>query len=257
MMSLFRLAASVLAALLVAATSAMAAEIKVLDANALTIALKEIAAQYTKDTGNTVTFTGVTPGQVDQRVRAGEMYDLVITSTAGAAALEKEGKFRPGTRHPLARVGIGLAVRDGVKLDLSTVDSTRKALLDAKSITYSDSSTGGLSGINAKKVIENLGLTDALKAKTKISSGGLAGGQAAIAKGDIDIGLFNLSEIPRAPGVVRAGPVPAAVEVYINYDSAIPATNAMPEAALKLLEYFHRATYRPVWDKAGLEVTGE
>jgi molybdate transport system substrate-binding protein len=256
-MSQFRLAASIIAALLAPATSAMAVEIKVLDANALTIALKEIAAQYTKDTGNTVSFTGVTPGQVDQRVRAGEVFDLVITATAGAAALEKEGKWRPGTRHPLARVGIGFAVRDGVKVDLSTVESTKKALLDAKSITYSDSSTGGLSGINAKKVIENLGLTEALKAKTKISSGGLEGGQAAIAKGDVDIGLFNLSEIPRAPGVVRAGPVPAAVEVYIEYDAAIPATNQAPEPALTLLKYFHRADFRPVWDKAGLEVTGE
>ena len=53
-MSQFRFAASIIAALLAPATSAMAAEIKVLDANALTIALKEIAAQYTKDTGNTV-----------------------------------------------------------------------------------------------------------------------------------------------------------------------------------------------------------
>jgi molybdate transport system substrate-binding protein len=254
-----RFAACMLALpLLAPATSASAAEIKVLDANALTLAMKEIAADFTKETGNQVTFLGVTPGQVDQRVRAGESYDLVITSTEGAAALEKEGKFRAGTRHPLARVGIGLAVKEGVKLDLSTVDSTRKALLDAKSITYSDSSTGGLSGINAKKVIENLGLTDALKAKTKIASGGgLEGGQAPIGKGEIDIGLFNLSEIPRAPGVARAGPVPAAVEVYINYDSAIPASNETPDAALAFIKYLHRPAARPVWDKAGLEVAGE
>jgi hypothetical protein len=34
-------------------------------------------------------------------------------------------------------------VREGTKLDLSIVESTRKALLDAKAITYSDSSTDG------------------------------------------------------------------------------------------------------------------
>ncbi len=147
-------------------------------------------------------------------------------------------------------------MRDGVKLDLSTVDSTRKALLDAKSITYSALGGGGLSGINARKVVDNLGLADAIKNKVQDSKD-LAGGQALIAKGDIDIGLFNLSEIPRAPGVVRAGPVPAAVEVYINYDSAVPVTNKAPEAALALLKYFHRPASRPVWDKAGLEVVGE
>jgi len=248
------LSAAVLA--LAPLTSAVAAEIKVLDANALTIAMKEIAADFTKETGNQVTFVGVSPGQVEQRIKAGEVYDLVITATESAAAFEKEGRWRAGTRHPLARVGIGIAVRDGVKVDLSTVDSTRKALLDAKTITYSDSTGGGLSGINAQKVLVNLGLTDAVKAKTKLS-GSLADGQALIAKGEIDLGLFNLSEIPRAPGVVRAGPVPAAVEVYINYDSAVPVTNTAPEAALALVKYLQRPASRPVWDKAGLEVVGE
>ena len=249
---------SLVAALLLLApvTSGSAAEIKVLDANALTIAMKEIAADFTKETGNQVTFVGVSPGQVEQRIKAGEVYDLVITATESAAAFEKDGKWIAGTRRPLARVGIGIAVRDGVKVDLSSVESTRKALLDAKTVTYSDSTGGGLSGINAKKVVANLGLTDAIKDKTKLSSD-LANGQAQIAKGDIDIGLFNLSEIPRAPGVTRAGPVPAAVEVYIDYDSAIPVTNTAPDAALALLKYFHRPAARPVWDKAGLEVVGE
>jgi molybdate transport system substrate-binding protein len=147
-------------------------------------------------------------------------------------------------------------VRDGVKVDLSTVESTRKALLDAKTITHSALGGGGLSGINAMKVLANLGLTDAVKAKTRLSDN-LADGQALIAKGEIDMGLFNVSEIPRAPGVVRAGPVPAAVQVYINYDSAVPVTNTAPDAALALLKYFQRPASRPVWDKAGLEVAGE
>jgi molybdate transport system substrate-binding protein len=242
--------------LLAPVTVGTAAEIKVLNANALTVAMKELAADLTKETGNQVSFVGVSPGLVEQRIKAGETYDLVITATASAEAFEKEGRWRAGTRHPLARVGIGVAVRDGVKVDLSSVESTRKALLDAKTITYSASGGGGLSGANAQKVLANLGLTDAVKAKTKLSEN-LADGQALIAKGEIDLGLFNVSEIPRAPGVVRAGPVPAAVQVYINYDSAVPMTNAAPDAALALLKFFQRPAARPVWDKAGLEVVGE
>lgn len=244
------------ATMLVPATPSQADEIRVIDANALTIAMKEIAAQFTRETGHQVTFVGLTPGQVESRIKAGETYDLVINADASMAALEKEGRWRTGTRHPLARVGIGVAVRDGVAIDLSTVESTRKALLEAKTITYSDASTGGLSGINARKVLNNLGLLDAVKPKTRLSTG-LAEGQALIAKGEIDLGLFNLSEIPRASGVVRAGPVPASVEVYINYESAVPITNTAPAAALALIDYLRRAEARPVWDKAGLEVVGE
>ena len=119
----FRMPAFAAATLLLAsATSGSAAEIKVLNANALTIAMKELADAYTKETGNPVTFVGVNPGQIEPRLKAGEMYDLVIAPTAAAAALEKEGKWRPGSRHPLARVGIGVAVREGVKVDLSSVE---------------------------------------------------------------------------------------------------------------------------------------
>jgi molybdate transport system substrate-binding protein len=243
--------------LLAPVASGTAAEIKVLNANALTIAMKELAADFTKKTGNTVSFVGVSPGLVEQRIKAGETYDLVITATASAQAFEQEGRWRAGTRHPLARVGIGVAVRDGVKVDLSSVESTRKALLDAKSITHSAPGGNGLSGANAVKVLANLGLTDSVKEKTKLSSGDLADSQALIAKGEVDMGLFNVSEIPRAPGVVRAGPVPAAVQVYINYDSAVPATNAAPDAALALIKYFQRPASRAVWDKAGLEIAAE
>jgi molybdate transport system substrate-binding protein len=253
-----RLSPLIAAVLLLApVTSGAAAEIKVLNANALTIAMKEIAADFTKETGNSVSFVGVSPGLVEQRIKAGEIYDLVITATASAAAFEKEGRWRAGTRHPLARVGIGVAVRDGVKVDLSSVESTRKALLDAKSITHSAPGGNGLSGANAVKVLDNLGLTDAVKAKTKLAAGDLADGQAMIAKGEVDLGLFNVSEIPRAPGVVRAGPVPAAVQVYINYDSAVPATNTAPDAALAFIQYLRRPAAHAVWDKAGLEVAGE
>jgi molybdate transport system substrate-binding protein len=250
-----RCTALIATTLLLTSVCATADEIKVLNANALTIAMKELAADFTKDTGHQVSFVGVSPGQVDQRIKDGEVYDLVINATDSVAAFEREGKSRPGTRRPLARVGIGLAVREGVKLDLATVESTRKVLLDARSLTLSDSSTGGLSGINAQKVLANLGIADTVKDKLKQK--GQAEGQELIAKGEIDMGLYNVSEIPRAKGVVRAGPVPAAVQVYINYDSAVPVTNAKPDATLALLKFFSRPASRPVWEKAGLEVAGE
>jgi len=173
-----------LAVLLLAPATASAAEIKVLNANALTVAMKELAADFTKQTGNQVSFVGVSPGLVEQRLKAGETYDLVITATES-------------------------------------------------------------------------GLTETIKPKLQLSSGNLESAQERIAKGEVELGLFNLSEIPRAPGVVRAGPVPAAVQVYINYDSAIPASNTSPAAAQALLDFFHRPASKPVWDKAGLEVVGE
>ncbi|HEV3372542.1 MAG TPA: substrate-binding domain-containing protein, partial [Xanthobacteraceae bacterium] len=94
---------------------------------------------------------------------------------------------------------------------------------------------------------------DAVKPKLVLS----ASGQDQIAKGEVDLGLFNVSEIPRAKGVVLAGPVPAAVQVYINYDAAIPASSSAVEPALALLKYFTAPSAQTRWQAAGLELAGD
>src|SRR6201988_1957316 len=115
---------------LFAAAPASAAEIKVLAYNAVNIPARELAAAFTKETGHQVVFTFGSPGPVNERLQAGEQFDLVIAATEAAQA--RDAMWRAGSRRPLVRVGIGLAVREGVKLDLSTVDSTRKTLLAAR-----------------------------------------------------------------------------------------------------------------------------
>jgi ABC-type molybdate transport system substrate-binding protein len=149
------------------------------------------------------------------------------------------------------RVGIGVAVREGVAVDLSTVESTRKALVSARSLTLSDSRAGGgLSGPNALKVLANLGIADQVKERLKPTTDG----QERIATGEIEMGLYNVSEIPRAKGVVLAGPVPAAAQAYIVYDAAVPVTNANPDAALAFARYLGRNAARTVWSQGGLEL---
>ncbi len=102
-------------------------------------------------------------------------------------------------------------------------------------------------------MLANLGIADQVKDRLKL----MANGQDLIASGEIEIGLYNVSEIPRAKGVVLAGALPAAVQVYIVYDVAVPATNAAPEPALALARYLGRDTTRAVWIKGGLEPAGE
>jgi ABC-type molybdate transport system substrate-binding protein len=110
-----------------------------------------------------------------------------------------------------------------------------------------------LSGPNALKVLANLGIADTVKPKLVLS----ASGQELIAKGEVETGLFNVSEIPRAKGVILAGPVPAAVQVYINYDAAIPVASSAVEPALALLKYFTAKSAQARWQAAGLELAGE
>jgi molybdate transport system substrate-binding protein len=77
-----------------------------------------------------------------------------------------------------------------------------------------------------------------------------------IAKGEADLGLYNVSEIPRAKGVVLLGPVPAAVQAYITYDAGVPASNASPSAAIEFLKFIASPAATPPWLAAGLEQAG-
>ena len=235
------------------ARPAWAAEIRVLNANALTIALRALAAEYTKQTGTQVTFIFGSPGQIQQKVDAGEKFDLLIMPTPALAALDTAGKLAAGTRRALVRVGIGIAIREGApKPDITTPDALRKTLLAQQKVTYSDSSTGGLSGINAQKVLQNLGIADEMKSKLLPH----VDGQGLIAKGEADLGLYNVSEIPRTKGVVLLGPVPAAAQAYITYDADVPATNVSPSAAIDFLKFIASPAASPSWRAAGLEQAG-
>ena len=81
-------------------------------------------------------------------------------------------------------------------------------------------------------------------------------GQGLIAKGEADLGLYNVSEIPRAKGVVLLGPVPAAVQAYITYDAGVPASNVSPSAAIEFLKFIAAPAAAPSWHAAGLELAG-
>ena len=248
-----RIAASAFLLACLVATQASAAEIRVLCANALNIAAKELAADFTKQTGHQVAFTFGTPGPMQERFDKGEPFELVILPIAGMEQSDKAGKFKSGTRQSLVRVGVGVAAKEGGKMpDLSSAEGLKKSLLEAKAITYSDSSTGGLSGLSVQKVLANLGIADQIKPKAKALAQNE--GQAMVGRGEADFGLYNVSEIPRAPGVVLAGPVPRAVQAYIIYDAAIPANNAEPAPATQLMQFFMSPAAQPVWAKAGLEI---
>src|SRR5258706_11129708 len=127
------------------ATSASAAEIRVICANALNIAARELGEEFGKETGHKIVWTFGTPGPMQERFEKGEPFELIILPIAAVESSDKAGRLKAGTRRSLVRVGIGIAAKEGGKMpDLSSPEGLKKSLLEAKGVTYSDSSTGGL-----------------------------------------------------------------------------------------------------------------
>ena len=169
---------------------------------------KDVATEFNRANGDHVTVTVGNLSAIQDKISAGETPDIVVFPKPAIAGLGKAGKLSAGSEVDLARVGIGIAVRDGAALpDISSVDAIRKLLLNARSIVHPDPAGGGFTGAHIARMIANMGIADVVKPKLTLLYA-IGGGVAAVAKGDAEIGIFNISEILPVEGVKLVGPLP-------------------------------------------------
>jgi molybdate transport system substrate-binding protein len=131
--------------------------------------------------------------------------------------LIKSGKVATDSQTNLVRTANGVEVRTGApKPDISSVEAFKHALLNAKSITY-------LPVPGVPRVIERLGLKDALASKTTIPKTDIC--SELVAKGEIELGIVAITQILTAPGVEFVGPLPPEIQFYTTFGGAVSATS--------------------------------
>ena len=137
-MSSFRTFLSAGVVVVLSAAAVQAAEVKVLIAGALQNAIRPLAADFEKQSGNKVTIAATNPALVIRDFNAGQ-FDVVASATPTMGELTESAKLQAGTMQRLARTGIGIAVKEGAhKPDLSTIEAFKKAVMSAKNIIYTD-----------------------------------------------------------------------------------------------------------------------
>jgi molybdate transport system substrate-binding protein len=249
--------ASIAAVSLLSATSANAAQIKVLVSGAMAHALEEISKDFTDKNGHTLDFQVGTTGVVQDKVRMGEKADIVEVTSVGMDALEKEKLVMPGTRVELARALIGIAVKDGSAVpDISTTEALKRRLLSARAVAYIDPKVGGQAGAAIVALLQKLGITEDV---TKKSVYGKTGAEAVqkMAAGEADIAISFISEMLPIKGAKVVGPLPTVVQNPSQYAAAIGSASANPAAARDLLKAMQSAEAHRVMVNAGLEpITG-
>ena len=238
------------AALLLSATLASAAEIRVVTVGALQSALKPLGGDYAKQGGDQVSYTFTNPANL-AKVLSESKFDVIIAAAPSVEELDKAAGLEAGSRVKAVKVGIGVAVKDGApKPDVSTPDAFKKAILAARNIVYTDPATPNGSGVVTMRILAAAGLVDAVKAKGKQE--GLGAGKELIAKGEYEMGLFNISEAT-IPGVVVAGPVPAPLQDYTHYDAALLAGTANKAAAAAFLKFVTGPAAAASWKVANID----
>ncbi len=252
-MSLLR---SPLVAFAVASTSiaspAAAAEIKVLSAGAYKAVVVALAPEFEQRTGHRIVVDNDTAGALAKRIEGGEAYDLVVVTPAVVTQLAKAGKAAAGAPTPLARVAIGVAVKEGApKPDIGSVAAFQKALLDAKSVAYIDPAAGGSSGIYLGKLFETMGIADRIKPKAVLVPGGLVA--TRVVSGEAELAIHQISEILAVPGAVLVGPIPAEIQNYTPYAGALSAAPRDAVAAQAFLDVLAGPQAAAVLQAKGME----
>jgi molybdate transport system substrate-binding protein len=241
-----------MAAMLFAGPSA-AADLKVISAGAVRGLIGQIIDDYSARTGQKFDFTIGTTGQLRNVIASGQQADLIICSAPLMGELERVGKFVPGSRVDLGRVGMGVAVNDGAAVpDVSTPEALKAALVAAKSVAYTNPAEGGTSGIYFAGLAERLGIGDAIKAKSMLTKGGR---EAAIevAEGRAEMAIVFISEAVVIKGVKLAGPLPPPLQDYSVYAAAIPASSTDPAAARAFVAALASPEMAGRWQRNGFE----
>jgi molybdate transport system substrate-binding protein len=243
----------IIAAVLLAASASagVAAEVRILTAGAMKAVVLELVPAFEKETGHKAVVDNDTAGGLSKRILGGEAFDLVVVTPGVIDDLTGKGKVAAG-RAVVARVGVGVAVKDGAPLpDISSVDALKRALLAAKSVAYIDPASGGSSGPFVVGLFEKLGIAAEMKPKTKLKNGGYVAD--LVASGEAEIALHQISEIAPVKGAKLVGPLPAEIQNYTTYAVGVAADAKQPDAAKVMIKLLSGPEAADVLKRRGME----
>ena len=190
-------------------------------------------------------------GGVDaaRRVQAGEPFDVVILAADAIDKLVAGGRIVAGSKVDLVRSGVAVAIRAGApRPDIGSEDALRRAVAGARTLGYST----GPSGVQLAKLFERWGIAEAIKGKIVTAPPGVPVG-SLVAKGEVDLGFQQLSELMHLPGVDVLGPLPDATQIVTTFSGAVCATSTQPQAAGDFLAFMASPAAEAVKRRHGMD----
>lgn len=233
----------------VMAGPASAADLTLVASTAMREVLEAAVPAFERETGHVVNLVFLSGTVLPARIKDGVPADLVVTSPETIDDLVRDGKLVAGSRLDFVRSAVGVAVRAGApKPDVSTVETFKRSLLAARSVGISQ----GPSGVHMMRLIDQLGIAAAIKAKAVITEPGQRVG-LLVADGRAELGVQQISELLAMPGIDYVGPLPAELQPTIVYASARPTNARQPAAAGALARFLTSKAVAPIARKMGLD----
>jgi len=241
------LAAIALTGACMAAMPVNAAEIKIMSTPAATTALRMAAQEFERATGHKVVITFSNIATTRKRIAAGEDFDMIVVSPKAIDDLTREGRLAAGASHNMGRTGLALVGHKGSpRPDISTVESFKRTLLGVRLFAYSAT---GESGIGFLKVLDKLGIADAMKPRIRSASNM----SAMVESGEAELGITGVGAALSYAQLEYIGPLPAAAQEYVYVAAGVGTDAKSPEAARALLKYLGDPAVVKAMSEKGLE----
>lgn len=187
---------------------------------------------------------------IPNRLKRGEIADLVICSDNVMQQFIADGFVLAGGHAKLARSIVGFAVRAGApKPDIATPDALRDTLLRAASIGYSASESGRHV---TTQLYQRLGIAEQVMPKSHFVGGGERVG-AWIARGAVEVGFQQVSELLPVPGIAHITPIPEELQLVSTYTAGVGSNAAHPAAARAVIDFLQSKDVAAVITQTGLE----
>ncbi len=195
--------------------------------------LAELAGACERRSGVVVTFESVGGVDAARRVQAGEPFDVVVLASDAIDKLIAAGRVWRDSKTDLVRSGVAIAVRLGApRPDIGSEEALRGAVLAARTLGYST----GPSGVALQELFERWGITETLHGRIVQAPPGVPVG-ALVARGEVELGFQQRSELMHLEGIEVLGPMPPGLEILTTFSGGLCAASTQPEAARALLDF--------------------
>ena len=195
--------------------------------------LAELAAAYTQHAGRVLAMESVGGVDAARRVQAGEAFDVVVLASDAIDKLIASGHLVAGSKVDLVRSPVAIAVRAGApQPDVGSEAAVRQAVLAARSLSYST----GPSGVFLTQLFERWGIAQDIASRLVQAPPGVPVG-TLVARGEVELGFQQLSELMHLDGISVIGTLPPAIEFITTFSAALSPVTAQPHAVREMLRF--------------------